>query len=60
MQTVVQVAVAGVSCLVNSFALLLAPALALADALLPFVLMPALVGDLSLALWLILRDLRTG
>jgi len=44
---------AGLSYLVNSFALLLAPALA--DALFPAVLMPAFVGELALAVWLLLR-----
>jgi len=43
-------AVAGLSYLVNSAALLLAPALA--DALFPWVLLPAFVGELALALWL--------
>ncbi len=45
--------VAGLSYLLNSFALLLAPALA--DALFPFVLLPALLGETALALWLIVR-----
>jgi Domain of unknown function (DUF4386) len=42
---------AGLSYLVNSFALLLWPALA--AALFPAVLLPALVGELALCLWLI-------
>jgi hypothetical protein len=50
-------AVAGVSYLLNSLALLLAPALA--DALFPFVLLPAFVGELSLALWLTFRGVNT-
>jgi Domain of unknown function (DUF4386) len=49
-------ALAGVSYLLNSLALLLAPALA--NALFPFVLMPAFVGELSLALWLIARGVN--
>jgi Domain of unknown function (DUF4386) len=44
---------AGVCYLTNSFALLLAPNLA--DALFPFVLMPPLVAELSLALWLVIK-----
>jgi Domain of unknown function (DUF4386) len=47
--------VAGLSYLVNSFALLLAPALA--SALFPAILLPAFVGELSLALWLIFRGI---
>lgn len=49
--------VAGVSYLLNSLALLLAPALA--GALFPFVLLPAFVGELSLALWLIFQGVNT-
>lgn len=44
---------AGVCYLTNSFALLLAPSLA--GALFPFVLMPPLVAELSLALWLVVK-----
>lgn len=44
-------ALAGVSYLANSFALLVAPALA--AALFPAVLLPALVGELALTLWLL-------
>lgn len=51
-------ALAGVSYLVNSLALLLAPAVA--SALFPAVLLPAFVGELSLALWLIARGVRNG
>jgi hypothetical protein len=47
---------AGLSYLLNSFALLLAPALA--AALFPAVLVPALVGELSLCLWMIFRGIR--
>lgn len=47
------IAVAGGCYLVNSAALLLAPALA--DRLFPAILMPALVGELALALWLLVR-----
>jgi hypothetical protein len=42
---------AGVSYLANSFALLLAPKLA--AALFPFVLLPAFIGELALAVWLL-------
>ena len=45
--------VAGFSYLLNSFALLLAPALA--SALFPYVLIPAFVGELLLALWMIFK-----
>ncbi len=44
---------AGVCYLINSFALLLAPSLA--GALFPFVLLPPLVAELSLALWLVVK-----
>lgn len=46
-------ALAGLCYLVNSFALLLAPALA--SALFPFVLPPAFVGELGFALWLVFK-----
>lgn len=49
----VLLAVAGISYLVNSTALLLAPRLA--SALFPWVLAPALVGELALGLWLVVR-----
>jgi hypothetical protein len=48
--------VAGLSYLINSFALLLAPAWA--DALFPAVLLPAFVGELALALWLIVKGVN--
>ncbi len=48
---------AGASYLVNSFALLLAPDLA--SALFPAILLPAFVGELSFALWLIFRGVDT-
>jgi hypothetical protein len=43
--------IAGVSYLMNSFALILAPSLA--ARLFPAILLPALVGEMSLALWLL-------
>jgi Domain of unknown function (DUF4386) len=45
--------IAGVSYLVNSTALLLAPALA--SAMFPAILLPAFVGELALCLWLIVK-----
>ena len=45
--------VAGLCYLINSFALLLAPKLA--DALFPFILMPCLIAELILALWLVVK-----
>jgi hypothetical protein len=47
---------AGASYLVNSFALLLSPAVA--SALVPAVLLPAFVGELAFALWLVATDPR--
>jgi hypothetical protein len=49
---------AGVCYLVNSLALLLKPALA--DALVPWILLPAFVGELGTALWLLIKgvDMR--
>lgn len=47
------VAIAGVCYLVNSFAVLLSPAIA--SALFPGVLMPAFIGELTLALWLTIK-----
>jgi hypothetical protein len=52
----VLLALAGASYLVNSFALLLSPAVA--SALFPAVLLPAFVGELGLALWLVFTDPR--
>ena len=51
-------ALAGLCYLVNSFALLLAPALA--TALFPYVLMPAFVGELGFALWLIFKGVNVA
>ena len=47
--------VAGLCYLINSFALILSPAVA--GALFPWVLFPAFIGELSLALWLTLKGL---
>ncbi len=52
----VLMAMAGLSYLVNSFALLLAPRLA--SAMFPAVLIPAFVGELSLTLWLIVKGVN--
>mgnify|MGYP003483548908 CR=1 FL=1 len=52
----VLMALAGVSYLGNSLALLLAPALA--SALFPAVLVPAFVGELSFALWLTFKGVN--
>jgi len=48
--------IAGVCYLVNSFALLLAPALA--GRLFPAILIPALVGEASLCLWLLVKGVN--
>jgi len=48
--------IAGLSYLTNSFALLLAPSLA--SAMFPAVLLPALVGELALAVWLIVKGVN--
>ncbi|MBS1508833.1 MAG: DUF4386 domain-containing protein [Bacteroidetes bacterium] len=45
--------VAGVCYLINSFALILFPTLA--DALFPFILLPCLLAELSLALWMTIK-----
>lgn len=52
----VLIAIAGLSYLINSFALLLAPAVA--AALFPAVLIPALIGELVLCLWLIFKGVN--
>ena len=49
----VLLAIAGVSYLINSFALLLAPDFA--SAIFPGILLPALVGELAMCLWLIVK-----
>jgi hypothetical protein len=54
----VGLAVAGISYLINSLALLLAPALA--GSLFPWVLLPAFVGELALALWLTVKGVKVG
>jgi hypothetical protein len=52
----VLIVVAGLSYLINSFALLLAPALA--ALLFPAILVPAFIGELSLCLWLIFKGVN--
>ena len=47
---------AGLSYLINSFALLLAPALA--DMIFPAVLVPAFIGELAFSLWLIVKGVN--
>jgi len=54
----VLLAIAGVSYLVNSFALLLSPTLA--GVLFPAILLPAFVGELALSLWLLLTTYKLG
>ena len=49
-------AIAGLSYLINSFALLLSPPLA--SAIVPGVLIPAFVAELSFTLWLIVRGVN--
>ncbi|WP_460534292.1 DUF4386 domain-containing protein [Chitinimonas naiadis] len=49
-------ALAGLSYLINSFALLLAPTLA--SALFPAILLPAFVGELAFSLWLIIKGVH--
>ncbi len=51
-------AVAGLCYLVNSFALLLAPALA--DKMFPAILLPAFMGELSAAAWLIVKGVNAS
>ena len=52
----VLMAIAGLSYLINSFVLLLAPSLA--DAISPAILIPAFIGELSLTLWLIFKGVN--
>ena len=52
----VLISVAGLSYLINSFALLLAPAFA--ASIFPVILVPAFVGELSLCLWLIVKGVN--
>lgn len=49
-------ALAGASYLINSFALIVAPKLA--QALFPAILLPAFIGELSLALWLLIKGVN--
>jgi hypothetical protein len=51
-------AVAGLCYLVNSLALLLAPALA--DKLFPAILLPAFIGELSTCVWLLVKGVNTS
>jgi hypothetical protein len=51
-------AMAGVSYLVNSFALLLAPALA--SKLFPAIVLPAFIGELAICLWLLIKGIRVA
>jgi Domain of unknown function (DUF4386) len=48
--------IAGVCYVINSFALILSPPLA--NRLFPAILLPALIAELSLALWLLVRGVR--
>ena len=50
--------VAGVCYLINSFALLLSPTVS--NLLFPAILLPALVGELSFALWLVIKGVRAA
>jgi Domain of unknown function (DUF4386) len=54
----VLMAIAGLSYLVNSFALILAPSFA--TQIFPGVLLPAFIGELSFCLWLIVKGVNTG
>jgi hypothetical protein len=47
---------AGLSYLINSFALLLAPSFA--ASIFPAILMPAFIGELALCLWLIVKGVN--
>mgnify|MGYP003557415591 FL=1 len=51
----VMMVIAGICYLINSFALFLAPALA--SLLFPYILMPCLLAELSLALWLLVKGI---
>jgi hypothetical protein len=51
----IAIQIAGVCYLINSFALILAPALA--GALFPAILLPCLLAELSLCLWLLLKGI---
>jgi hypothetical protein len=48
--------IAGLSYLINSFALILAPSLA--NRLFPAILVPAFIGELSLCLWLLVKGVN--
>jgi uncharacterized protein DUF4386 len=50
--------IAGVCYLINSFALVLSPALA--NRLFPAILLPAFVGEASLCLWLLVKGVNVG
>lgn len=50
--------IAGVCYLVNSFAVFLSPELA--GILFPFILLPCLIAELSLALWMIIKGVNTS
>jgi hypothetical protein len=52
----VLMAIAGLSYLINSFALLLAPAFA--AIIVPAILLPALIGETALCLWLLVRGVN--
>ena len=53
----VLVQIAGLCYITNSFALILSPALA--NQLFPFILIPPLVGELSVCLWLIFKGVNS-
>jgi hypothetical protein len=50
--------IAGACYLINSFALIVSPPVA--NRLFPAILLPALIGELSLSLWLLIKGVRVG
>jgi hypothetical protein len=52
----IMIQIAGVCYLLNSFALILSPALA--DALFPAILLPPFIGELSMSLWLLFKGVN--
>ncbi|MHA4809520.1 DUF4386 domain-containing protein [Flavitalea flava] len=54
----IMMAIAGLGYIINSFALILSPAFA--GMLFPYILMPALIGELSFCLWLMVKGVNVA
>jgi hypothetical protein len=52
----IMMAIAGACSVINGFALVLSPALA--SSMFPFILLPPFIAELSMAVWLLVKDVN--